>query len=102
MQLLTEFSTVPRRLESSPGAIELPVRTAPDSPPRLLPPDTAPAPKAAPWQFALTALGIVGFLYVARPVVLPVFLACMAGMALKPLIPWLSYCRIPPQRYEPD
>jgi predicted PurR-regulated permease PerM len=29
-------------------------------------------------------------------VVLPVFLACVAGMTLKPLIRWLSYCHIPP------
>ena len=61
-----------------------------------MPPDTGPVPKAAPLHIALTALGVVGFLYFARPVVLPIFLACMAGMALKPLIRWLSYCHIPP------
>jgi predicted PurR-regulated permease PerM len=40
-------------------------------------------------------LGIIAFLYFARPVILPIFLACVAGMALKPLIRWLSYCHIP-------
>ena len=41
-------------------------------------------------------LGTIAFLYFARPVVLPVILACVAGMTLKPLIRWLSYCHIPP------
>jgi predicted PurR-regulated permease PerM len=40
-------------------------------------------------------LGVIAFLYFARPVILPVFLACMAGMTLKPLIRWLSGWRIP-------
>ena len=41
-------------------------------------------------------LGTMAFLYFARAVVLPVFLACVAGMALKPLIRWLSNGRLPP------
>jgi predicted PurR-regulated permease PerM len=41
-------------------------------------------------------LGVVAFLYFARPVVLPIFLACMGGMTLKPFIRWLSQCHIPP------
>ena len=40
-------------------------------------------------------LGTIVFLYFARPLVLPVFLACVAGMALKPLIRWLSCCHLP-------
>jgi predicted PurR-regulated permease PerM len=59
-------------------------------------PDTAPAAKATPVQIALVVLGGVAFLYFARPVVLPIFLACVGGMTLKPLIRWLSYCHIPP------
>ena len=47
-------------------------------------------------QRILVALGIIAFLYLARPVVLPVVLACVAGMTFKPLIRWLSYCHIPP------
>lgn len=38
----------------------------------------------------------MAFLYFARPVALPIVLACVAGMALKPLIRWLSHCHIPP------
>jgi len=60
------------------------------------PPDEAPAVKATPVQVALVVLGVVAFLYFARPVVLPIFLACVGGMALKPLIRWLSQCHIPP------
>ena len=59
-------------------------------------PDTAPAPKATSVQIALVVLGGVAFLYFARPVVLPIFLACVGGMALKPLIRWLSQYHVPP------
>jgi predicted PurR-regulated permease PerM len=65
--------------------------------------ETASAPlraaavtKTTPVQIVLIVLGVVAFLYFARPVVLPVFLACVAGMALKPLIRWSSYGHIPP------
>ncbi len=47
-------------------------------------------------QIVFAVLGIVGFLYFARPVVLPVFLACVAAITLKPLIRWASLGRIPP------
>ncbi|MCU0785352.1 MAG: AI-2E family transporter, partial [Verrucomicrobia bacterium] len=47
-------------------------------------------------QIVLIVLGTIAFLYFARPVILPVFLACVAGMALKPLIRWSSCCHIPP------
>jgi predicted PurR-regulated permease PerM len=56
----------------------------------------ATAAKATPVQIVLIVLGVIAFLYFARPVVLPVFLACVAGMTLKPLIRWLSCCHIPP------
>ncbi len=46
-------------------------------------------------QMVLAALGVVAALYYARPVGLPVFLACMMGMTLKPLIDWLSRARLP-------
>jgi predicted PurR-regulated permease PerM len=54
------------------------------------------AVKATPVQIVLIVLGIIAFLYFGRPVVLPVFLACVAGMTLKPLIRWSSCCHIPP------
>lgn len=47
-------------------------------------------------QIVLVVLGTIAFFYFARPVVLPVVLACVAGMTLKPLIRWLSYCHIRP------
>jgi len=52
--------------------------------------------KATPVQVALLLLGTIAFLYLARPVVLPIVLACIAAMTLKPLIRWLSYCHISP------
>jgi predicted PurR-regulated permease PerM len=59
-------------------------------------PDTAPAANATPMRIAFVALGVVAFLYFARPVVLPIVLACVGGMTLKPLIRWFSRCHIPP------
>jgi predicted PurR-regulated permease PerM len=52
--------------------------------------------KATPGQIVIIVLGVIAFLYFARPVVLPVVLACVAGMALKPLIRWSSSYHIPP------
>jgi predicted PurR-regulated permease PerM len=52
-------------------------------------------PAATSIQSILLGLGLIGFLYFARPVVLPVFLACMATMALKPVMKWLTSLRIP-------
>lgn len=52
--------------------------------------------KTALSQIVLIVLGAMAFFYFARPVLLPILLACVAGMALKPLIRWSSCCRIPP------
>ena len=57
---------------------------------------TLAAAKTTPVQIVLLVLGTIAFLYFARPVILPVFLACVAGGTLKPLIRWLSCCHIPP------
>jgi predicted PurR-regulated permease PerM len=64
--------------------------------------DRPPAPLATPLankstsgQIVIIVLGTTAFLYFARPVVLPVFLACVAAMALKPLIRWSSGWHIP-------
>ena len=51
--------------------------------------------KGTPVQTILLVLGAIAFLYFARPVILPLFLACVGGMALKPLMRWSSWCRIP-------
>lgn len=48
-----------------------------------------------PAQIALMVLGTIAFVYFARPVLLPIFLACIAGMTLKPLIGWLSRFHLP-------
>jgi predicted PurR-regulated permease PerM len=59
-------------------------------------PNSPTVARATPLQITLIVLGVIAFLYFARPVVLPVVLACIAGMTLKPLIRWLSCCHIPP------
>lgn len=65
-----------------------------DLPPAEFPPAVVLPVKLG--QIVLIVLGLVAFLYFARSVVMPVFLACVAAMALKPFIRWLSYGRIPP------
>jgi predicted PurR-regulated permease PerM len=56
----------------------------------------ATAAKTTPAQIAVILLGTIAFLYLARPVVLPIFMACVAAMTLKPIIRWMSYGYIPP------
>jgi predicted PurR-regulated permease PerM len=96
MNQLIELSTAPEPLDSSAGTLEVPVKAAPGSEPSPAPASAAAATKTTPMQMVLIVLGTIAFLYFARPVVLPVFLAGVAGMALKPLIRWLSYGHIPP------
>jgi predicted PurR-regulated permease PerM len=67
---------------------------APESEPTSSP--TPMVPKTNRAQIALLVLSTIAFLYFARPLVLPVFMACFAGMALKPLIRWLAGWHIPP------
>ncbi len=43
----------------------------------------------------LTVLAIVAFLYFARPIMLPVFMACYAAMTLKPVVRWLGVIKFP-------
>ncbi len=68
----------------------------PASEPLLAEAIAATVAKTTPVQIVLIVLGAIAFLYFARPVILPIFLACVAGMTLKPLIRWLSCCHIPP------
>lgn len=44
----------------------------------------------------LVILGVIAFLYFARPAILPIVLACMAAITLKPLMRWLAFCRMSP------
>ena len=78
--------------QPSTAGIDSKVEAAPPAAP------TRPATVAqtTPVQSVLVVLGAIAFLYFARPVVLPVVLACIAGMTLKPLIRWLSCWHIPP------
>ena len=91
-----ELVSAPEHMDSSAGTLALPVDAAAgtESPPALT--SAVAATKTTRGQIVLIVLGTIAFLYVARPVVLPIFLAVMAGMALKPLIRWLSYGHIPP------
>jgi predicted PurR-regulated permease PerM len=96
MEQLNEQSTAPEPPDSSAGKLDVPVKAAPCSEPPPAPLSDAAPMKTTPVQIVLIVLGMIAFLYFARPVVLPVVLACAAGMTLKPLIRWLSYCYIPP------
>ena len=82
-----DLTTQPGRGDVDP-AVETAAPAAPSSP--------APVAKTPPGQIVLVVLGAMAFLFFARAVVLPVLAACVAGMALKPLIRWLSCCHIPP------
>jgi predicted PurR-regulated permease PerM len=62
----------------------------------LAPPNAVATATSSAGQVTLLVLGIIGFLYFARPVILPIVLACVAGVTLKPLIRWLSYCHLRP------
>ncbi len=53
------------------------------------------APRTPAVHLIIAVLGTIGFLYVARPVVLPILLAWMAAMTLQPLVRGLSYLRLP-------
>ena len=96
MNQVIELSRAPEPLDFSAETLEVPVKAAPGSEAPPAPSSAAPATKMAPLQIVLIVLGTIAFLYFARPVILPVFLAVMAGMALKPLIRWLSCGHIPP------
>jgi len=43
----------------------------------------------------IAGLAVVAFLYFAKPIMLPVFMACYAAMTLKPITRWLAQAKIP-------
>ncbi len=96
MKQLIEPSAAPEPLGSSAGALELPGKAVPGSELPHTPSNSSTAAKATSVQIALLVLGLVAFFYFARPVILPIFLACVGAMTLKPLIRWLSQWHIPP------
>ena len=95
MQRFNEPSTADKPSDSA-ETLKAPDKNKPGSEPLLIPSDVAVATQTTPVQIVLIVLGVVAFLYFARPVFLPIVLACLAGMTLKPLIRWLSQCHIPP------
>ncbi len=72
----------------------LPAKSDPGEtpPPGARPPE---GPKVAIVHVIIAVFGAIAFLYVARPVVLPVLLAWMAATTLQPLVRWLSLLRLP-------
>ena len=96
MQKPTALSTPTEPFDPGAGTLKVPAKAAPGGEPPPGPSSAAAAIGTTPVQIVLIVLGAIAFLYFARPVILPVFLACVAGMALKPLIRWSSCCHIPP------
>ena len=89
-------ATQPIAANGDPGLEAAPRANASGNEPASTQASTPAAPKTTHVQIVLIVLGAIAFLYFARPVVLPVVLACVVGMTLKPLIRWLSCCHIPP------
>ncbi len=88
--------TQPIAAKEDPAVAAAPHPDAPLGEPLFAEPIGAAVGKTVLMQIGMIVLGTIAFLYFARPVILPVFLACVAGMTLKPLIRWLSCCHIPP------
>src|SRR5664280_3284161 len=84
------------KTDSTPQPSNFGVESTVEAEPPPSPSSSATAATTKPAQIVLAGLGMIAFLFFARAVVLPVVLACIAGMTLKPLIRWLSYCHIPP------
>ena len=88
--------TVSESFGSSAGTLDLPDKHAPGSEDAVALPVALTVSKTALAQITLIVLGTIAALFFARPVFLPIFLACVSAMTLKPLIRWSSYCRIHP------
>lgn len=88
--------TRPIAAKDDPSVAAAPHADAPSGEPPVTEPFGATVAKATRVQIVVAVLGTIAFFYYARPVILPIFLACVAGMTLKPLIRWSSRCHIPP------
>ena len=93
---LIELATAPEPFAHSAETLDPPAQAEPSGEPPLASTSAVGAPKTAPVDLVLLVLATIAFPFCARTVVLSVLLACVAGMALKQLIRWLSLCRIPP------
>ncbi len=68
---------------------------APSGTPEVAAPEVPPERKVPRALVLLIFFGSIAFLYFARPVVLPVVLAWMTATALRPVVRWISFLRIP-------
>ncbi|MDB6023053.1 MAG: hypothetical protein JWQ04_2910, partial [Pedosphaera sp.] len=89
-------ATQPNAPKCDPPPQQTQLTNAPNGEPPSAQPIPVTAARTTPVQILLIVLGTIAFLWFARPVILPIFLACVAAMTLKPLIRWLSCCHIPP------
>jgi len=80
MKQPTELSTTPEPLDSSAGTLDTQVKPLPGNELPPVPSGAAAGARTTSMQIVLMVLGTIAFLYFARPVILPVFLACVAGM----------------------
>jgi predicted PurR-regulated permease PerM len=89
---------IPQPIEATdnPVAVAMPRADALRVEPPPSEPAGATAANATPTQRVAMVLCTMAFLYFGRPVILPIFMAFVAALTLKPLIRWLSYCHIPP------
>jgi predicted PurR-regulated permease PerM len=90
-----DTATIPEPIRDRAAAME-PSVDALISESSLVEPPAKSITRTTHVQIVLIVLGTIAFFYFARPVLLPIFLACVAAMTLKPLIRWSSYCHIPP------
>jgi predicted PurR-regulated permease PerM len=97
MRETNEPSTLRWRIGPAARPLDLAEKNEPVRELPTLPPAGPITVRTAPVQIVLMVLGVIGFLYFARPVVLPLVLACVAGMTLKPLIRWSSCWHIRPE-----
>jgi len=88
---------------TQPGASGGPAQPEPDRPVNVPPGESVLEPdadalkiKTTPAQIVIVLLGLGAFLYFARPVVLPVFLAVVGSITLKPFVRWGCSCHIAP------
>jgi predicted PurR-regulated permease PerM len=90
----SELASLSRPYDSPGATLNVPVEAAPLDEP--VSSKTAATVNLAPLHVVIVILSVVGFLYFARPVILPIFLACVGSMTLKPLIRWLDQWHVPP------
>ncbi len=88
--------TVSESIGSPAGTLDLPDKNAPESEAPTLLPAPLKLSKTALAQTVLIVLGTIGALYFSRPVLLPIIIACVAAMTLKPLMRWSSYLHVSP------